>query len=120
MKKEKIQSIISKIKNENQFKKSKSKRYSTKLKQKIILFIEDEKMSNTAAAKLFNIGNSTIDKWRVKLSLKPTFHKIHSPKNVKVTRKKVNSIDAIKVNQVVLIILTIVLISEVLFLHLSV
>lgn len=118
MKQEKLQSIINKITNENKFKTSKRRHYSPKLKQEIISFIEQENMSNSKAAKVFNIGNSTIDKW--KANQQPRFHQITIPtpaKQAKRKTKKLHNVDAIKINQVVLIILTIVLISEVLFLH---
>ena len=121
MNQEQFQSIINKITNENKFKTSKRRRYSPKLKKEIINFIEQENMSNSKAAKVFNIGNSTIDKW--KANQQPSFHRIVIPTPVKTGRKKtkkVHYVDAIKVNQAVLIILTIVLISEVLFLHSSV
>ena len=118
MNQEKFQSIINKITNENKLKTSKRRRYSPKLKKEIISFIELENLSNSKAAKVFNIGNSTIDKW--KANQQPRFHQIKTPTPAKPARKKTRKahyVDAIKINQVVLIILTIVLISEVLFLH---
>jgi transposase-like protein len=118
MNQEHFQSIINKITNENKFKTSKRRRYSPKLKKEIITFIEQENISNSKAAKVFNIGSSTIDKW--KANQQPSFHQIIIPtptKQAKTKTKKSHNVDAIKINQVALIILTIVLISEVLFLH---
>ena len=118
---EKVQSIISKINQENKHRTSKRKRYSANLKQEIVNFVDQNKIATSNAAQIFSIGHSTIEKW--KANQKKEFHqiKVSTPTRPYKKRKpKSLNIDAIKMNQIVLIILTAVLISELLFLHLNV
>jgi transposase-like protein len=97
------------------------RKFSKKLKKDIVLFINEQKISTFNAAQLLGIGNTTMEKWR--RDQKPPFQQVKvttPPRSYKKRKSKTINIDAIKMNQIVLIILTAVLISEVLFLHLSV
>ena len=118
---EKVQNIINQINHENKFKTSTRKRYSDPLKKDIIEFIDQNKITTSNAAQMLNIGHSTIEKWKV--SKKKVFHQVKVSTPTRSYKKRKSSslnFDAVKMNQIVLIILTTVLISEVLFLHLNV
>jgi transposase-like protein len=97
------------------------RKFSQKLKKDIVTFLDEQNISSNNAANLLGIGFSTIEKWRSRS--KKQFHKVNisipTKEHISKKRKSVN-VNAVKTNQIVLIILTVVLISEVLFLHLNV
>jgi len=82
------------------------RKFSSKLKKDITIFVNNHKLSSANAGHLIGIGNTTIEKW--KRNEKKQFRKVNAsiPSGLSPKKKPMpTNINAIKFNQVVLIAL---------------
>lgn len=111
-----IQQIKNQIITDNKLSTTKRKKYSPSVKESILNFMIENKISTHTTSKLFGVGFSTIDKWKrtskpfKKMNVTPAVSKVTSSKKFKR-----NSIDLIKFNQIVLIFLVVLQIISNLF-----
>jgi len=114
-----IASFKNRIIEENKYNTTSKRKFSKILKQDIVQFVNEKKLSSLRASQLLGIGNTTMEKWRSNYNVQ--FHKIKISPAVTThakKKKKLANIDVIKTNQTVLIILITLLICERIFLHL--
>ena len=115
-----IINIKNRIIEENKNNQSKRRKFSKKIEGDIVQFINEYKLSSNNAAQLIGIGLTTIEKWKARNKKKFTKIKVQAPLKQNTKKDyKISNTNSIRMNQIFLIILTIVLIIEVLFFHLS-
>jgi len=120
---EKISNLKQRIVTENKNNNSSRKKYSKNLKNEIGRFVIEHKLPIRTAAQLIGVSFSSVEKWKM-AAQKNNFKKISiSPlrPEKKIANKIINQkelINAIKINQMVLMTLLVLWIFESIFLRL--
>ncbi len=110
-----IEKLKNRIFKENQNNHSSRRRFSIRLRNDIAKFYIQSSFSQKELAPLLGVGASSIEKWSRKHKDKIPAEKFKQVRIAKIEKKKSNQnlvIDAIKLNQIVLILLLTLLLTE--------
>lgn len=110
-----IEKLKNRIVKENQNNSSNRRRFSVRLRNDIAKFYIESSFTQKELAPLLGVGASSIEKWTRKYKEKIPAAKFKQVQITKVEKKKDNrstQMSAIKLNQIVLILLLILLLTE--------
>lgn len=119
METDQVEKLKQRIQKEKSHNSSKRRRFSTRLRNDIIKFAENENLTSYTCSKLLGIGNTTLDKWKSKNKFQEIKVVLPKKRGPYKTRTSSNSkiLKSLQINQMVLLGLVSLLILERIFLH---